>query len=115
MKPITKIDGTDYYLNLSNSKKFCFGQYGDVKGKPLFFFHGWPSSRLQGKAFDKIAKELNIRIISPDRPGYGLSDFDSKRTLLEVKSCPSVMLVISNSGGSPSLTTFPGDEHSPPA
>ncbi len=70
-------------LLLKDGRKLGYAEYGDPKGKPVFFLHGWPSSRLQAKVTDKAAKKLKIRVISPDRPGYGLSDFKKDRTLLE--------------------------------
>jgi len=60
-----------------------FSQYGDPKGKPLFYFHGWPASRLSAEIYHQLGEKLHIRIIAPDRPGYGLSDFQEKRTLLD--------------------------------
>lgn len=66
-----------------NGRKIAFSQYGDPKGKPVFYFHGWPASRLSGGVYDGIAKKLRIRVISPDRPGFGLSDYQSNRTLLD--------------------------------
>lgn len=70
-------------IKLKDGRKLGFNQYGDLKGKPLFFFHGWPVSRLSGAVTDKAAKKLGIRVISPDRPGYGLSDFKNDRKLLD--------------------------------
>lgn len=70
-------------LRLPDGRNLEYEQYGDPRGRPLFIFHGWPSSRLQGERFDQIAKKEGIRIISPDRPGYGLSDFKKDRTLLD--------------------------------
>lgn len=49
----------------------------------MFFFHGWPSSRFQAKVTDETARKLGIRVISLDRPGYGISDFKEQRTLLD--------------------------------
>ncbi|RJR15005.1 alpha/beta hydrolase [Candidatus Microgenomates bacterium] len=60
-----------------------FSQYGDVKGKPLFYFHGWPASHISAQAYDAIGKRMHIRIIAPDRPGYGSSDFQKNRTILD--------------------------------
>jgi pimeloyl-ACP methyl ester carboxylesterase len=57
--------------------------YGDPHGTPLFYFHGWPVSRLSGKVYDSLAKQMHIRIISPDRPGFGLSEYKADRTLLD--------------------------------
>lgn len=73
----------EYILILKDGRKLGYAEYGDPQGKPLMFFHGWPSSRLQARITDEIAKELHIRVISLDRPGFGLSDFQKTRTLLD--------------------------------
>jgi len=70
-------------ITLATGRRIGYAEYGDRKGKPLFFFHGYPSCRIQGKMLHKKAKELHIRLISLDRPGYGLSDFQKNRTLLD--------------------------------
>ncbi|MDX6372548.1 MAG: hypothetical protein QOD98_1536 [Nocardioidaceae bacterium] len=46
---------------------------GDLDGKPLIYFHGTPSSRLEPMFADALAAELGIRLVSFDRPGYGES------------------------------------------
>lgn len=68
-----------------NNRQIGVCEYGDKKGFPVFYFHGFPGSRLDGNLFefDKIANSLNIRIIALDRPGIGLSDFFKKRKLLD--------------------------------
>lgn len=73
---------TKNFITLSDGRKVCYGEYGDPKGKPLIFFHGWPSSRLRGTTLDRQAKEAKVRLIAPDRPGYGFSDYKEDRTLL---------------------------------
>ena len=70
-------------IRVKDGRELGFAQYGDLKGKPLFYFHGWPGSRLAAKKKDVLAKKLGIHIISPDRPGYGISDFQKDRTLLD--------------------------------
>lgn len=70
-------------ITLSDGRKLGYAEYGDFKGKPLFYFHGWPSSRFQAKILNDTAKKLHIRVISLDRPGYGLSNFNPDRTLLD--------------------------------
>ena len=70
-------------VRLINGNIIGLAEYGNPRGKPLFFFHGWPSSRLQAKVIDDSAKKLGIRVISIDRPGYGLSDFVEDRKLLD--------------------------------
>jgi len=37
----------------------------------LFFFHGWPSSRYQGKIMHEFALERGLRLIAPDPPRRG--------------------------------------------
>jgi pimeloyl-ACP methyl ester carboxylesterase len=70
-------------LTLSDGRSLAYDIYGDPQGKPVFYFHGWPASRLSGKQIDKAAKKLGLKIISPDRPGYGYSTYKKGRTLLD--------------------------------
>lgn len=48
-------------------------QAGDPEGRPLVYFHGTPSSRLEASYADDLCAELGIRTICFDRPGYGES------------------------------------------
>jgi pimeloyl-ACP methyl ester carboxylesterase len=66
---------------LSDGRRLGFSEYGDTHGQPLMYFHGWPSSRLEAGMAAAAAQSLNMRIIAPDRPGFGLSDFKSAREL----------------------------------
>jgi pimeloyl-ACP methyl ester carboxylesterase len=56
-----------------------YAEFGDAGGQPLFFCHGFPSSRLAGVLVDAEARALGMRVIAPDRPGHGLSDFKRVR------------------------------------
>lgn len=60
-------------LTLPDGRALGFADYGDADGKPVLFFHGWPSSRLQAAYLDPIAAARGLRIIAPDRPGIGFS------------------------------------------
>lgn len=73
----------DHLITLTSGRKLAYAEYGDPKGVPMFYFHGWPSSRLQGELMDKLGKERGIRVIAPDRPGIGLSEFQPNRQLLD--------------------------------
>jgi pimeloyl-ACP methyl ester carboxylesterase len=44
---------------------------GDSAGKPVVFFHGTPSSRLDLHLAERIAEQRGVRLVSFDRPGYG--------------------------------------------
>jgi pimeloyl-ACP methyl ester carboxylesterase len=56
-----------------------YAEFGEDGGSPLVFCHGFPSSRLAGALLDADARALGIRVIAPDRPGHGLSDFKRMR------------------------------------
>ncbi len=60
-----------------------YAEYGDAAGTPLMFFHGMPGSRFGAAILDGPAKRAGVHVISPDRPGFGLSDFQPGRTLLD--------------------------------
>jgi pimeloyl-ACP methyl ester carboxylesterase len=73
----------DYFVPLKDGRKLAVIEYGDKHGVPVMFFHGTPGSRLLFLEDDEISKALGIRLISLDRPGYGLSDPKPNRTLLD--------------------------------
>lgn len=70
-------------LQLSDGRELGFAEYGAPDGRPVLFFHGSPSSRLFHHPDENIAISSGARIISIDRPGYGLSSFQPGRTLLD--------------------------------
>jgi pimeloyl-ACP methyl ester carboxylesterase len=74
---------SDHTLKLRNGLVLGYAEYGDPQGTVMFYHHGWPSARVQGVLIDDIAKRHGLRIIAPDRPGIGLSEFQPKRTLLD--------------------------------
>jgi pimeloyl-ACP methyl ester carboxylesterase len=71
------------FLELKTGRELAFCEYGAATGIPIFFFHGWPSSRTMAQLTDKAAGELGIRIISPDRPGIRDSSFQPDRRLID--------------------------------
>jgi pimeloyl-ACP methyl ester carboxylesterase len=66
-----------------NGERVAFSEYGDSNGEPVMFCHGWPSSRLMAQFAHDAARELGVRMISPDRPGIADSSFVAKRRLLD--------------------------------
>ncbi len=73
----------DHFITLSSGRKLAYSDYGDPDGEVLFYFHGWPSSRLQGELLDGIGKKNALRVIATDRPGLGLSEHHPTRKLLD--------------------------------
>ena len=70
-------------LKLSSGLKLAFEHYGDPQGAPAFYFHGWPSSGLQGKVMDAAGRSQGMHVVSMDRPGIGDSDYQPGRQLLD--------------------------------
>ena len=68
-------------VRLKNGAVIAFEQYGDASGVPVIFCHGWPSSRTMARLTDEAARDLGIRIISPDRPGISGSSLQPNRKL----------------------------------
>ncbi len=73
----------DNILRLKDGRLLGYAEYGDPEGKPGFFFHGIPGSRMEAQLGHAAAASLGIRMIAIDRPGYGLSDFKPGRTILD--------------------------------
>ena len=70
-------------LRLGDGRRLAYCEYGVRDGKPIFYFHGWPGSRLEAQLAAPTARSYNARLIAVDRPGFGRSDFKRKRTLLD--------------------------------
>lgn len=75
--------GSPTIVRLSGDSSVALSEYGAKTGEPIFFCHGWPSSRTMGELTDIAARDLGLRIISPDRPGIRDSSFHPNRTLLD--------------------------------
>jgi len=70
-------------VKLRDGRRLGFSELGDPNGFPIFYFHGFPSSRLEALAGNDLALNKNVRLISVDRPGIGLSDIQPNRVLLD--------------------------------
>lgn len=77
------VKGEAQIFRQENGGAIAFSEYGDPKGAPIFFCHGWPSSRTMAELADEAASQLGLRIISPDRPGIRDSTLQDKRRLLD--------------------------------
>jgi pimeloyl-ACP methyl ester carboxylesterase len=70
-------------IKLENGAVIAFEEYGNANGEPVIFCHGWPSSRIMARLTDEPARDLGIRIISPDRPGISASSLQPDRKLTD--------------------------------
>lgn len=70
-------------FQLKDGRTLSFARYGTPGGQPVFYFTGGNSSRFEGRWFDQAAGELGVDLVVPDRPGFGASDFQPGRRLLD--------------------------------
>lgn len=68
---------------LMDGRTLGFAEYGSPNGSPVFYFTGGNSSRFEGEWFENAATDKGVRLIVPDRPGFGLSTFQPDRQLLD--------------------------------
>jgi len=73
----------DTVIELSDKRRLAYTEYGDPSGFPVFLFHGLPGSRLAWGLLPDNPFPPGLRIVAPDRPGYGRSDPNPGRTLLD--------------------------------
>ena len=72
------------FIYLDDNRRLGYREYGDINGFPVIALHRTPGSRIWFKSNDSISTKLGIRLITVDRPGYGLSSIKAKRTILDL-------------------------------
>lgn len=65
----------DKTLKLRDGRILGYCDYGDPNGMPPVYCHGLPGSRLDQFLAPEELVARHIRLIVPDRPGFGLSTF----------------------------------------
>ncbi|MFN2465459.1 MAG: alpha/beta fold hydrolase [Candidatus Dormibacteria bacterium] len=70
---------SEQYATAPDGRTLCFAEWGSRAGTPVFHLHGSPGSRLLGRRriendLEGLLVELDVRLITYDRPGYGRSD-----------------------------------------
>ncbi|OTF02172.1 alpha/beta fold hydrolase [Halorubrum sp. SD612] len=72
MAPATAERSTDA-CTLSDGRTLSYATGGDPDGFPVVVHHGTPGSRLFGALLSEPAADAGVRLLVPDRPGYGQS------------------------------------------
>jgi pimeloyl-ACP methyl ester carboxylesterase len=72
-----------HFLTLRDGRRLAYSELGDPTGIPIIHHHGMPGSRLEHQAEPDFYRSMGVRVITPDRPGYGLSDPNPGRLLLD--------------------------------
>ena len=70
-------------MRLADGRALSWAEYGDPRGEPLFFHHGLPSSRVAAAVMERGAARAGVRLIAPERPGFGYSEPLPGRTILD--------------------------------
>jgi pimeloyl-ACP methyl ester carboxylesterase len=60
-------------ISLDDGRVLGYEEWGDPEGGPLFFLHGTPGCRLSRHPDPTLWRQLNLRVITMDRSGYGVS------------------------------------------
>ncbi len=72
---------TSGVMNLPDGRRLSWHEFGDPDGSPVIYTAGTPVSGLGGACYDQTALAAGLRWISPDKPGYGGSGYQRKRSL----------------------------------
>jgi pimeloyl-ACP methyl ester carboxylesterase len=95
---------------LVDGRRMGYAEFGDTRGAAVLAIHGTPGSRFMFAITDQAARARRLRIIAPERPGYGLSDYRRRQSLAQVAEDMKVLAdalgldrfaVIGVSGGGP--------------
>ncbi|HEY7273729.1 MAG TPA: alpha/beta hydrolase [Actinoplanes sp.] len=82
MEELTPWPIVDRDVQLRDGRTLSYAEWGEPSGQPVLLFHGSPSSRLFCP--DPAATAAaGVHLVTIDRPGYGRSDHQPGRTILD--------------------------------
>lgn len=111
VEELERLNSQVAYIQTRDGRRLSYYQYGAKNGIPTFFCHG-TGSHIHAMLFNRAAQEFGYRIIVPDRPGIGLSEFYRQRKILDGASDIAALAdhlgidkfgIIGISGGGPTL------------
>jgi len=71
---VTAPDRRDQTIVAPDGRRLGFAEWGDLDGFPVFSLHGTPGGRLARHPDEAAIAAEGARVITYDRPGYGVSD-----------------------------------------
>jgi pimeloyl-ACP methyl ester carboxylesterase len=74
---------SDHRFVMRSGRTLEVWEYGDPAGHPVFFFHGLIGSHYQASHISEQARQEGLRIIAPNRPGVGASEFIERASALD--------------------------------
>jgi pimeloyl-ACP methyl ester carboxylesterase len=69
-------------IRLPSGRRLGFAEYGNPAGPLVLYFHGTPGSRIEVALVNSEAVAAGVRLVAVERPGIGLSDYQSGRRIL---------------------------------
>jgi len=69
-------------VRLPSGRRIGYAEYGNPNGPLVFYFHGTPGSRTEAGLIADEATAAGVRLVALERPGIGLSDYQSGRRIL---------------------------------
>ena len=60
-------------VRLPDGRRLAWAEFGDPRGAPVIYCHGFPGSRTQAGLAHDAAARLGLRVVGVDRPGIGRS------------------------------------------
>jgi pimeloyl-ACP methyl ester carboxylesterase len=73
----------DSQVKVSGGRELAYTDIGEPGWSSVLFFHGSPSSRLRLLYLEQQFLAEGIRVVSPDRPGYGRSSLQPGRSIID--------------------------------
>ena len=108
--PITSpVEERSHELELSDGRRMSYGLLGAAEG-PLVVVLDGPGSRGLARAMAPIAAAKGLRLVAPDRPGWGSTTLDPKRGIADWPEDHAALLdalkadrtgIVVQSGGTP--------------
>ncbi|WP_353635133.1 alpha/beta hydrolase [Halobacterium sp. NMX12-1] len=83
MVPDLREDAPTDEVQLPDGRTLAYATYGHPDGAPVVFCHGTPGSRISGRLGADATAEAGVRVIAPDRPGFGASDRQRGQTFAD--------------------------------
>jgi len=108
-KPLQLTEGR---VRLPSGRRLGYAEYGHPAGPLVLYFHGTPGSRIEAGLIAPEAVAAGLRLVAIERPGVGVSDYQSGQRILDLPadvSCLADALgyagtafgVLAMSGGAP--------------